>query len=367
MRSSRINALNKAALSLLAVLITCVLSTRSAEAETKITDLPDLLQYVETSITSVPAKPIEPSGTVARDRATSFVTNALSGAALGAAAGATRHIENAKARAWLDPIPLPEVPDVLNYTVSGNHSFAHQASLWGISTTALHALNPGFNNDTLLEPGLKLCVQLKTASAPLPYAVGSTNRGRLLNAWLMPEGDEHSGYFLRSQRQRSWATQKTIQSLLAAFDAYAKTYPNGPRINVGDFSKRRGGKIKPHASHTNGRDVDIGFVHTTPPDGRHPEHFIRASAANVDAEKTWFVLKSIIQTGNVKVIYLDKMVQKLIYKVAVKELNDRQLKAIFSIPKHDDSSRAIFQHWPGHKNHAHVRFACPDNQPRCRK
>lgn len=371
MRFSPINPVNKAVLLILAVLSTCVMGTRSAEADTKITDLPDLIQYVDTSVTSTPATPITPieqSRPVTSDRSLHFVTNSvLSGAALGAAAGSTRHIENAKARAWLDPIPLPEVPDTITYTVSGKHSFAHQASLWGVPTAALHAMNPGFNDDTILEPGIKLYVQLKTASSPLPYAIGSTNRGRLLNGWLMPEGDEHSGYFLRSQRQRSWATEKTIRSLLAGFAAYAKTYPDGPRINVGDFSKRRGGKVKPHASHTNGRDVDIGFVHTTPPNEHHPEHFIRASSTNVDAQKTWFILKSIIQTGNVKVIYLDRTVQKQLYKVAVKELDDRQLKAIFSIPKHDKSSSAIFQHWPGHKNHAHIRFACPENQPRCRK
>ena len=371
MRYAPVKLIVQVALFILAVFVTSEFIVRLAKAENKITGRTVPIEYVDTSTTSAPVTPVTPveqSVPVSIDNTMQLVREGvLSSAALGAAAGSTNHLDDAKSRGWLEPISLPEIPDTLTYTVSGKHSFAHQASLWGIPTAALHALNPGFTNETILEPGTKLIVQSKSAYSPLPYAVGSTNRGRLLNGWLMPEGDENSGYFLRSERQRSWATEKTIRSLLAGFSAYAKAYPGAPRVNIGDFSKRRGGKIKPHASHTNGRDVDIGFIHTTPPSEHHPEHFTRASSTNVDAEKTWFVLKSIIQTGNVKVIYLDRSVQTQLYKVAVKELDDQQLKAIFSLPKHSKSSSAILQHWPGHKNHAHIRFKCPDNQPRCKK
>lgn len=291
----------------------------------------------------------------------------LEGASLSVAVGATSHVQELKRSAFLPRLERVAYPYDVYYTVSESHTFKRLAGMWGIPSRTLHQLNPGYDDQSVLEEGTRLLVHHRSDMTPLPYSVGPTNRGRLLNGWLMPEGDESSGYFLRTERPRSWATENTITSLLTAFKAYAEKYPDAPRVNVGDFSKRRGGKISPHASHTSGRDVDIGFVHTVAPNARHPEHFTRASATNVDAEKTWFVLKSVIQTGEVKVIYLDVSVQKQLYKVAKDELNAAQLEAIFSIPKHPHSSSAILQHWPGHKNHAHIRFICPENEPRCKR
>ena len=296
----------------------------------------------------------------------SAVQHLLGSAAFGSAVGATSHLDNLKKSAFLPPLARAVYPYDVYYTVSAPHSFTRQATMWGIPTSILHEFNPGFEDNTMLEAGTKLLVFHRSDYTPLPYSVGPTNRGRILNGWMMPEGDESSGYFLRQDRPRSWATENTITSLMAGFKAYADKYPGALRINVGDFSKRRGGKITPHASHTSGRDVDIGFVHTVAPSEHHPEHFTRASATNVDAEKTWFVLKSIIQTGEVKVIYIDASVQKQLYQIAKDELNQTQLEAIFSLPKHKHSSSSILQHWPGHKNHAHIRFICPENEPNCR-
>ena len=296
----------------------------------------------------------------------SAVQHLLGSAALGSAVGATSHLNQLKKSAFMPPLERAVYPYDVYYTVSAPHTFTRQAAMWGIPTNMLHELNPGFTDDAKLDAGTKLLVFHRSDYTPLPYSVGPTNRGRILNAWMMPEGDETDGYFLRQERVRAWATENTITSLMAGFKAYANQYPGAPRVNVGDFSKRRGGKITPHASHTSGRDVDIGFVHTVAPNEHHPEHFTRANATNVDAEKTWFVLKSIIQTGEVKVIYIDASVQKQLYQIAKNELNQAQLEAIFSIPKHKHSSSAILQHWPGHNNHAHIRFICPEDEPRCK-
>ncbi len=303
-----------------------------------------------------------------KNNITPFQNAAATSAVLGFAVGSTAHLADLQRRGWLEtPIPLAEIPDTLEYTVSGEYTLSHQATLWGIPVATLTALNPNYSAESTLTPGQKLVVQSKLSSSPLPYALGAPNRGRLLNGWLMPEGNEHSGYFLRTQRQRSWAAENTIASLVAGFAAYAAQYPDAPHVNVGDFSKRRGGKIKPHASHTNGRDVDIGYVHTKTPSEHHPEHFMRAADDNFDAEKTWFLLKSMIQTGEVKVIFMDNYVQKKLYAVAKKELTPLQLRTIFSYPHHKDSDKAIFKFWRGHRNHAHIRFICPSGQPSCRK
>jgi murein endopeptidase len=255
------------------------------------------------------------------------------------------------------------IPDAIYYTVQEKHSFAVQAAHWGVPSKILLALNPTFSMNSVLQAGDKLCVFRANAQSKEPLSIGRASRGRLQHAVPMPEGE---GYFLRSYRPRSWATRNTIEALITAFSAYAQKYPEGPRVNLGDLSKRRGGKVTPHSSHQSGRDVDFGLIVTDAPDPKHPEHFQYANAQNLDAEKSWFLIHALIKTGEVQKIYLDAKLQKLLYVEAAKTLNDEELKAIFPLPRHKDSASAIFQHWKGHKNHFHVRFKCPAKQWRCK-
>lgn len=291
---------------------------------------------------------------------------AAAASAAGAAVGSTEYARALQARAWLDPVPMVDYPLEVKYMVQEKGSLSKQALLWGIPVNELLAMNPGLTEESVLQPRTELTVLKRVPWGPKPLSVGATNRGRVLNGWLMPEGSEESGYYLRNDRQRSYATETTIVSLMSGFAAYAQAYPGGNAVNVGDLSKRRGGKIKPHASHQAGRDVDIGFVHTGDVSNSH-QHFTRASSTNLDVEKTWFMIKSIIATGNVKSIYVDRMVQKQLYEFAKRELDEKQLDVIFSYPKRENSKSAMMQHWPGHRNHFHIRFVCPDDQPRCRR
>lgn len=262
-------------------------------------------------------------------------------------------------------LPLEPLQDDIYYTVTEAMTATHQASKWGIRRSVFLSLNPGLTAQTMLEPGQKLLVESRKPTARAPYSRGRANRGKLSYGRLMPEGE---GYFLRTIRNRSWGTDTTIQAMMTVFKAYSEAYPEGPDINVGDLSKRNGGKVKPHTSHQSGRDIDIGFVHHPESKPRkHPEHFIRADNRNLDVEKTWFITKALIRTGLVQVIYIDKFVQKKLWQHASKELTKEQQELIFSLPRHKNSSSAILQHWPGHRNHFHIRFKCPKGQFRCKK
>ena len=112
--------------------------------------------------------------------------------------------------------------------------------------------------------------------------------------------------------------------------------------------------------------MDIGFVHTMETYQHAKQHFTRASEDNFDAEKSWFFIKTLIQTGNVQTVFVDNVVQKYLWSVAKEELTPEQRDIIFSWPHRETSSKAIFQYWPGHRNHFHVRFKCPPDQPACR-
>lgn len=264
---------------------------------------------------------------------------------------------------FMECLPLVDLIDDVYYTVNLRIPVSTQAAKWGVPVNILTTLNDGLKPETVLEPGRKLLVDARMSSAPVPYSRGKCNRGRLSNGRMMPEGN---GYFLRTDRARSFGTDVTIQALMTLFKAYHDKYPDAPRVNIGDISKRRGGKAKPHKSHQSGRDVDFGFVHTTPPDEHHPEHFVRGTAQNLDIEKTWFLVETLVRTGTVKVIYVDRTVMKLLWQYASAKLTKEQQEFFFSNPRHEKSASAILQHWPGHKNHFHVRFKCPTEQLGCR-
>ncbi|MBQ9395310.1 MAG: penicillin-insensitive murein endopeptidase [Proteobacteria bacterium] len=285
---------------------------------------------------------------------------------------ATKTPENMKC-GYFDCISLEPLDDEVTYTVHEQNSVAAQASKWGVPSNVITTLNSGLTPETILKPGQKLLVDARLASEAVPYSSGRCNRGRLYHARLMPEVD---GVFLRTYRPNSWGTDTTIQALTTLFKAYHKAYPDAQPINLGDISKRRGGKIKPHKSHQSGRDVDIGFAHLAIPDDKHKhddkhdakrkERFIRATQENLDLEKTWFIVETLVRTGTVKVIYVDRMVMKWLYNHVSGRLTQEQREFFFSNPRHSNSSSAILQHWPGHRNHFHVRFNCPPDQPGCR-
>ena len=73
----------------------------------------------------------------------------------------------------------------------------------------------------------------------------------------MPEGPY---WILRDLRRNDWGTKLTIDALVAAFSTYGEAFPGAQKIRLGDISRRRGRKLKPHRSHQSGRDIDIGYI-----------------------------------------------------------------------------------------------------------
>lgn len=261
-------------------------------------------------------------------------------------------------------LALLPLDDATHYTVRDDSvSVRNQASHWGIRLKNILALNPDLNENSILHKGDRIIVDSRTALTPQPISRGRSNKGRLYHARPMPEGN---GYFLRDHRPNSWGTDTTIRALATVFDSYAQAFPDAPPVNIGDLSKMRGGKLKPHKSHQSGRDIDFGFVHLGASGKNAHQHFTRASVANLDAEKTWFIVEQLARTGAVEVIYVDNSVQKMLYRYASGKLSPEQREFFFSSPRHKNSASALLRHWPGHKNHFHVRFKCPEGQTGCR-
>ncbi len=116
-----------------------------------------------------------------------------------------------------------------------------------------------------------------TASAEEPpvwrdsRALGVPWDGRLERGVRLPAAGEHHVTWDPVRRAvgnrpgRRWATDDTVRATLAVAAAHAAAFPGGPRMTVGDLSRRSGGDFglrfgaPGHASHQNGRDVDVYY------------------------------------------------------------------------------------------------------------
>jgi LysM repeat protein len=153
----------------------------------------------------------------------------------------------------------------------------------------------------------------------------------------------------------AWGTSKTIQAIQDAVAAYRRKSPTGPKIHIGDISKRGGGKFPPHLSHQHGRDVDVGYV-LTGKDANETK-FRQATSKNLDVPRTWALIKGFIDTDEVTYIFMDYRIQKMLYDHALeKGVDEDTLDELFQYPRGRGRSHGIIRHWRGHSNHFHVRF-----------
>ena len=188
----------------------------------------------------------------------------------------------------------------------------------------------------------------------LTIAVGKPYNGRLINGIPFPA--QFRGYRLCSPSSRTYATPELIGGLLDALEDVLQRYPDTCDLCIRDFSKRGGGPLRRHKSHQNGRDVDIGMYAKN---NRQLSGFIPMNRANLDVAKTWFLILSLIKTRRVQYIFLDRRIQRILYRYAYSNGWDRKfLEHLFKdvgTPYPDSIIRDV----PGHRNHMHVRFYAP--------
>ena len=260
------------------------------------------------------------------------------------------------------PAADPEVAPLRDvfWTATEPRTPQQLAADWGIQLSILTELNPDLDPAARLAGGTQLRVYQYDPEQP-PQSIGTPNRGKLRNGMPLPEGDS---WRLRPVRRRAYGTELTVTSLVDAFQSYGQQFPDGPKIRVGEIAKRMGGRVSPHASHRSGRDVDIGYVFRGDDNGE--DRWRSMHERNFDAEKNWFLIQEILKSGNVQTIYISKKLQKLLHKEAARTLSEPELAALFEYPRTEASPHATLQHWRGHSDHMHVRFACEPGNRRCR-
>lgn len=181
------------------------------------------------------------------------------------------------------------------------------------------------------------------------YGVDDEVRGSLVaGVQLAPSND-----YAIKHPALSWGTAKTIRLLQRTISRY-RGRAGGPKVRVGDISKRGGGKLPPHKSHRTGKDVDIGYVIKGAPEGRR---FIRATRANLDVRRTWQLVNAVLQTGQVRYIFMDYPIQQWLYEHAKgRGVGQGTLDELFQYPRGKRRAAGVIRQEPGHDDHFHVRF-----------
>lgn len=180
-------------------------------------------------------------------------------------------------------------------------------------------------------------------------SVGSPSRGALVNAVQFPESE----LWIMVDPDHAWATRESIAFTEHAITRVNDEFPDSPPLFVGDFSARRGGKLKPHKSHQSGRDVDLGYYYLG-----EQVWYRRANAKNLDRARTWSLVRTLITETRVEYIFIDRSIQPLLEEYALAHGEDPQwLSRVFrGAPGRRDS---IVRHRFGHATHLHVRFENP--------
>ncbi len=160
----------------------------------------------------------------------------------------------------------------------------------------------------------------------------------------------------------AWGERATLLAIQRATTIYSRTTSDGPKIHIGDLSRRGGGHFPPHLSHRSGRDVDVGYVLL----GTEADDllFRRADTDNLDVPRTWALLRAFVATGYVRIIFADTSIQRLLYDYARESgVDESTLEMLLQYPRGGNFPGGIIRDWPGHKNHFHVRFGAPRATP----
>jgi murein endopeptidase len=167
-----------------------------------------------------------------------------------------------------------------------------------------------------------------------------------------------------------WGTASAVRSIERAAREVRRCHPDSSRVMVGDLSRQHGGELEPHHSHQSGLDADIAYFHASsgpaaPPrgDGRLGRAFrdeLRwgPAARTLDVERTWTLIRALIEGGNVEAIFMDTSVQRRLRAYAA-TLGPRDRAAFEAFERPYAEGGPLLRHEPGHTRHFHVRFSDP--------
>jgi len=253
-------------------------------------------------------------------------------------------------------IVVPAAPAVVHRVARGE-TLTRIAARYDVELSSLREWNPDVRPDRL-----RVGEEITIRSGRRSESVGAPNCGYIAGGVRL---GRHRSYVLRNP-DRAWGTAGTVARIRRGFDAVRRAHPRAARVRVHDLSLRGGGPIDDHRSHQSGRDVDITYYQRRGC-GRQGCPLRRVDPDELDVRRQWTLLRHWLRRDDVEAIYVDYALQAPLYREARRRGASRaQLSRWFQYPRgrwHDDG---LIRHFPNHRNHLHVRFACTRGEPDCR-
>lgn len=207
----------------------------------------------------------------------------------------------------------------------------------------------------------------QTSPDEVPLSLGYTNSGRLVGGRVFRDTPFMTRLQVHRKSKVSWALPNLLTVLNRAARVVARKFP-GSMLEIGELSRKDGGRITSHLSHQSGRDADVGF-YLTDLDGapmRVPR-FLRCQGTGdgrddptirFDDQRNWEFVRALLEDPNEEVrqifIYAPLRARLLAYAAKVKA--PRQLRA--------KAAAAMMQPVNAlpHDDHFHIRISCPLDQ-----
>lgn len=263
----------------------------------------------------------------------------------------TAHVLARAVRVTEQTVPFAE----LEVTLDRGENWQTLADRWGLSGTQLAALNPELDLNAL-QAGATVRVYRYDPAAP-SISRGHPSRGRLINGVPMPDGDH---WKVRNTRL-AWGTSESVSSLVRGLTYVGESLPGGGQPLIADLSGMRGGRLRPHRSHTSGRDVDGTYYQV---DATRTEKWERVRPSTLDVARQWALFRYWIERDEVTYIFVDRRLHQALHDhaVALGEPDELIARAFAAGP-----SSGIIRHVAGHTDHFHARFRCAAHDTYCRE
>lgn len=169
-------------------------------------------------------------------------------------------------------------------------------------------------------------------------------------------------FYVRAQPSQAYGSQEMVDMIVAAGRHMSWVLPDASPFVVGDISRMHGGPLAGHVSHRGGVDVDIGIYRKG--GWQHPRGFTMLAPSQLDVEATWMLISTLLDSGNVDFILLDRGHIRTLKAYTLKKglLTEDEADRIFPAEgtRGTWEQTGILRHAPNHQDHIHVRVLCGD-------
>ena len=284
--------------------------------------------------------------------------------------------------------PLPQQRII--YQVEPGESWRQLSERFDVPVKKLRAYNSGLRD---LESGREIVVWIDPKpprrpdrALPIPsfdvrggaLSIGSPAEGQLHQGIQLPK----SSLYIRRAPHRMWGSSHAVLQIQRAFAAFRRQSGFDAPIVVADLSKPEGGRFEPHKSHQSGRDVDIWLPMLR---GVYKDAYLYQEQSTLSEEEdwrsawgrrpepdeadwfaTWNLVQALVQTGEVRYIFLQYELQEKVYQAAqLMGASAEELGSIIQWPRGHKAS-GVLVHSDNHIHHIHVRFKCARGEQDCR-